>query len=294
MNIKLIKKNEKVYLELPAQFSTIDEIELFQLKDNFWFICSPLKKILESAQNQNQEKNQEKLVEKKLEKSEKKLSEPEKVVLRELLKIRFADRTPLKIEKLFSQEKQNVVRQLLKKGFVKIFYGKKYQKTGVYNIKDDIYPLINQEEEHASVTPYGEPQTKDAQIQKNMQKSAPQTTPSTAVLPTYSELLRNGWLILSNPRDAEQFSSDLKRIGVAQNIKGVRAFDGKFYIATNKFVHQAYEKIKSVMIGEKTEMHIDEIAAAINFEHEPTLVALNILAENGEISEKKRGLFCLV
>lgn len=265
----LIKKNGKTYVQLPAQFDIFDEIEIFQLRDNFWLISSPLEKNV-------QEKPIEKYVPNEIgKKIGKKLSDDEKLVLRELLKIRFADRTPLKIEKLFSPEKQNLVRQLLKKGFVQIFYGRKYQKTGVYNIKDDIYPLINQSEPKED---------------KIVQKIASRTQ---SVPLTYSELLKIGWLIISNPQNAELFSSELKKIGVAQNVKGVRAFDGRFYIATNKFLYFTYEKIKSIM-EKKTEMHIEEIVAATNLEPESVLVVLNILAESGEITERKKGLFCLV
>lgn len=274
MSIKIIKKNGKCYIELPGVFNTLNEVELFPLRGHFWLMSAPLNSKIElnsmgkgttcSVCIEN--------IKQTVKPFGKKLSPEENAVLQKLLQIKFADRTPLTIERLFSSEEKNIVRQLLKKGWIAIFYGKKYQKTGVYNIRDNIYPLITAITEKKPEKPLLQP------IQ-----------PKTSV-PTYSELAKNGWLVIANPYDAEQFSYELRKSGFVQNVKGVRAFDGKFYLATNKFLYTAHEKIKAIL---EKEMHLEEIASATKLEVEALLTVLNLLAENGEIIEKRKGLYCL-
>lgn len=269
MGIRLIKKNGKSYIQLPDEFNQLDEVDLFHLKENFWLVSPVLVK--EAKLETKEEKHEIK--------EEKKLSEAEKVVLHKLMKIRFADRTPSNIEKTFSADEKGTVRQLIKKGFVQVFYGKKYEKTGVYSISDEIYPFIGHDEAHPEQQQKGAPNQRDVTV-------------SQATPPAYSELAKTGWMIIPNPRDAEQFSFELKRSGLSQQVKGVRGFDGKFYVATNRFLYAAYEKIKSVL-EKKKEMLVEEIARASGIDADGVAVVMRILSESGEVIEKRRGLFCL-
>ncbi len=264
MEAKLIKKNGKCYVQLPDSFANLDEVELFQLKENFWLLSAPLG--TKPAAKPTAES--------------KTLTDAEKSVLQKLTKIRFADRTPSNIEKAFSPAEQETVRQLIKKGALQVFYGKKYEKTGVYNISDDVYPHIS----HGEIKQSAEPKT---------QKSQHLPPAARHAIPTYSQLSAAGWLVISNPRDAEQFTLDLKKAGLSQNVKGVRGFDGKFYVATTKFFYAAQQKIRTVMEKKKSGMLVEEIAVEASIEPEAAGVALRILAESGEAIEKKRGLFCL-
>ncbi len=267
MGVKLIKKNGKSYAQLPDSFNEIDEIELFQLRGNFWLLSAPLgAKTPEAAAAPPAPKSP--------------LSSEEKSVLQKLMKIRFADRTPPSIEKTFSGGEKETVRDLIKKGLLQVFYGKKYEKTGVYSISNEVYPLISHEESAPAAQP--------APAQQGVQPSKPAST----LPPSYSELNKAGWLIIPNPRDAEQFSFDLKRAGLSQNVKGVRGFDGRFYVATNKFLYSSYDKIKPVMEKKKA-LHLEEIAAEASMEPQAVSVIMHLLAESGEIIEKKRDLFCL-
>lgn len=254
MRVKILRKNGSSYIQLPEGFAA-EEVELFQLRDQFYLISPILQ----------QEKKAEKPKE-----EEKKLSEPEIAVLQKLMKIRFADRTPTHIEKSFSPLEQNVVRQLIKKNFIQVFFGKQYRKTGVYNISSEIYPYI---ERHISRQVAEKP-------------SAPPQPPA------YSELAKAGWLIISDLREAEQFSSQLKSSGFSANVKGIRGFDGRFYVATMRFLYSAYEKIKP-LLQKKKEMHLSEISQLSGLEPEAAMVVLHILSESGEIIEKKRDLYCL-
>lgn len=282
MKQKLIKKNGKCYVQLPDQFNSQDEIELFQLRDNFWLVSAQLG--IPAG---------EKTSEKASEKQGKKLSEQEMKVLKELMQIRFADRTPSNIEKTFSSEDKNIVKQLTKKGFIQVFYGKKYSKTGVYNISDEIYPMIGKP--IPSAEPKAETKKSVAEPRQYEEQRRPEAQHSNSVQappPAYYELVKAGWLIISNPKDAETFSYHIKNSGLSGNVKGVRGFDGKFYVATSTFLYSTYEKIKAPL-EKKKEMHLSELAQLANVEPEGASVILHLLAESGEIIEKKRDVFCL-
>lgn len=264
MIIKIIKKNKKSYIQLPEMFNQVEEVELFQLKDTFWLLSSvlkPLKKIEESEQEKK-----------------KRFSDEEGQVLQKLMKIKFVERTPLEVEKTFSKQEKIILQQLVKKGFVWIFYGKKYKKTGVYNISDAIYPLLQHE-------PY-------KTNQKDLNAKPENKETDIGVFPNYATLLQNGWLILSNSIEAEQFSLNLKRTGLAGNVRGVRGFDKRFYIATPAFIHSVSEKIKKILEAKKAGS-VEEIAQLSNLDAPAVSVVLHILCESGELVEKKRGLFCL-
>ncbi|VVB98337.1 Uncharacterised protein [uncultured archaeon] len=269
MNTKLLKKNGKFYIQLPEDFSPVEEVDILRLRDDLWLLAAPAR---QAARKPGEEKPAKP--------EGKKLTSAEKSVLHKLMKIRFADRTPSNIEKTFSGPEKETVRQLIKEGFLQVFYGKKYEKTGVYNISGDIYPLLSQED-----APTGAVQQAPAQAQQ-------QAPARSAVPPSYSELTKNGWMIIPNPRDAEQFSYDLKTSGLSSNVKGVRGFDGRFYVATNKLLYASYPKIKDVL-EKKKEMHLVEIASETGMEVDAASVIMHLLAESGEIIEKKRDLYCL-
>lgn len=304
-----MKKNNKTYLQLPDSFNALEEIELFQLKDNFWLISaapliSPTTQVTKEKINKTVE-----------ERFGKKLSNAEISVLKKLMKIRFAERTTNNVEKTFTALEKTIIRGLIKKDFVQIFHSKSY-KNGVYNIPNEIYPHLNQNQEKTeSEKPVQEQKIEEQEQKKEIQKlqirplskqpAAPIThseeTANAAKVPgqlpyapqlSYSELVKTGWMVVANSTDAEQFSFNLKKSGFSQNVKGIRGFDGKFYIATNKFLQTACEKIKS-SLEKKKERYLQEIADEINFEPDAVSVVLYLLAESGEVIEKRRGLFCL-
>ncbi|MFA5077586.1 MAG: hypothetical protein WC488_04125 [Candidatus Micrarchaeia archaeon] len=269
MNVKLIKKNGNSYLQLPEGFIECAEAELFHLREGFWLL---------SAGKMDKPRQPEQKAQPGL-----RLSQREIAVLRKLMGIRFADRTPSKVEKSFPKEDQEIVRQLIKKNVVQVFYGEKYKKTGVYNINNRLYDEIERAE--SSPAP---PSPRQAQQPPQEQKAFHPAQPFLR----YSELSKLGWMVISNPRDAEQFSFNLKNSGFSMNVKGVRGFDGRFYVATNAFVYAAYSKVQAVL-AKKSEMGLAEIAQLTGLEPEAVLVVLRILAESGEVLEKKRDLFCL-
>lgn len=244
MKLKLLKKDGKVFLELPKEFSNFEEVELFNLRDNFWLLTYNLDKVT---------KSDEKIV----------FTEEEFALLDKLSKIKFSLRTPEKVNSQLTEREKKLLNQLLQKKYINIFYGKKYKKTGVYNIADNVFPLL----------------LNKSSLEKE-QKSL-----------SLDDLKKSGWAIVEG-ENIVKLSKEIEKSNMQQFVKGIIGFDKKLYITTLQFFLQNKDKILSLL--EKEEKHVDEIAESLKLERNAALCLLKILAESGEVLEKKRDVFCKV
>ncbi|MBU0586124.1 hypothetical protein KJ780_01285, partial [Candidatus Micrarchaeota archaeon] len=118
MRVRLLKKENNLYLQLPNEFASLSEVEISQLKGQYWLLSPPIPENKTTIQNQPL-KNPQAVQSKKPE-----LSEAEDKILKKLLSIKFEQRTPTRIERTFSKFEKDVLRQLIKKGHIQVFYGK--------------------------------------------------------------------------------------------------------------------------------------------------------------------------
>src|SRR5512136_1479556 len=107
-----------------------EEVEMFQLRDGFYLLSVPL--------GQGGPRPREGGG----------VTDQEKAVLKKLLSIQFQKRTPAYVGKALSEGEKAVLDGLEKRGFVNVFRGDKY-KDGVYNISDNIYPVLSQNAKRA-------------------------------------------------------------------------------------------------------------------------------------------------
>ncbi len=253
--IRVIRRQEKGYIELPADLARNDEIELFQLRDGYYLVSLPLGQPQKAAAVQPKEQ----------------VSEEEKAVLRKLLSIRFENRVPAYVGKALTEQEKSVLGGLERRGLVNVFKGKKYV-DGVYNIADSIYPLLSQKEKAG---------LREAQPQAPAEAPPPQVN-------SIGLLNSRGYIIITDKREAyilsEQLNGQMKSGGVV----GVKGFDNKFYVVTRDYFTSASAKIASVL---KEEMDAPSVASAAKLDAEGCMAVLRLLAENGEIIEKKKGVF---
>jgi len=111
---RILKKDNKAYLELPQEMMEYDEAEVFQLKEGYLVVPVAVK-----------------------------VKEAELAVIRKLLDMKFESRTPSVIEKEFTEVERILLKELERKGLVNLFRGKKYPK-GIYNINADVYALLQE------------------------------------------------------------------------------------------------------------------------------------------------------
>jgi hypothetical protein len=173
------------------------------------------------------------------------------------------------VAKELSEQDMFVLRELERKGFVNVFKGQKY-KDGVDNISDSIYPLLSQ----SGQKPAG---------------AVPAAAPS---YPGVSSMLSTrGFIIINDKNEARSLSEQLASEMKSGAVVGVKGFDGKFYAVTRVYFTKTQAAIAAVM---KEPMDADSIAAATKLDPEGCRAVLRLMAENGDLIEKKRGIFAAV
>lgn len=182
------------------------------------------------------------------------IKESEIAILKKLLDIKFERRVPETIEKEFSEAEKLLLKELEKKQLVNLFKGKKYPE-GVYNINADVYSLIKSKEIRGP-----------------------------------SEFER-GYLTISDKEEAvrisKKYSSEMRN----GEIIGIKGFDGKFYVVTKAFFEKSQKLILAALIGN---MSMNEIAENSNIEIDGCNAVVRIMAENGDILEKKKGVYAAI
>ena len=237
---RILKQNNKAYLELPEGLGDEDEIEVFQLKEGYYL----LSRATDSRTT---------------------INEIEKSVLRKLNEIRFENRTPEHVNKVMTETEKLILKELGKRGFVNIFKGKKY-RNGVFSISDKVYPLLRE---------------KGTSVAKT---AAPQKAPAGPL----GILQTRGFLILNDRNEATRISQKLSQEIKRGEIFGTKGFDGKFYAVAKPYLEDSQKKINAVLNGD---MDADSIAKSTKLDLEGCTAVLRLMSENGEILEKKKGLF---
>jgi hypothetical protein len=110
--------------------------------------------------------------------------------------------------------------------------------------------------------------------------------------PAKQELEERGFTIIQNEVEAKALSvaleSDIKRGAV----RGVRGFDKKYYIVAQDYLQELTPKIRKILA--ERPLAVGAIAAAAKADADGALAVLYVLKEEGEVIEKKRGIFALV
>ena len=245
----------------------VQELELFALKDGYYLLTVPLG--LPIGQQTQKQKGA--------------ISEMERAVMNKLLAIRFEKRTPDYVAKALSEREKEVLKALEQRGFVNVFKGDKY-KDGVYNIRDSIYPLLSQKQDA----------TKEAGPERRAGNEAERPAPprsSPQPGGAFSVLNSKGFIIVQDKREAMMLSEQMVVQMKKGEVVGVKGFDGRFYIVTRDYLAEACKKINAVL---KEDMDAPSIASAAKLDPDGCVAALRLMAENGDVIERKRGVFAPV
>ena len=208
MRVRVIKRQNNSYLELPQDLSNHEEIELFPLKPGYYLLSLPLGQEESKPINSDQ------------------ISDAESAVLTKLLSIRFEQRVPAYVNKVLGKDEKPVLTELERKGLVNVFKSTKY-KDGVYNISDRAY-LLAQKGRQAP--------------------SKPQDTPIQASPNDLSHLLKTqGFIVINDKNQARMLSESLSPEMKNGAVAGVKGFDGKFYVVTRSYLNQSQIAISKAL-----------------------------------------------
>jgi len=106
--------------------------------------------------------------------------------------------------------------------------------------------------------------------------------------PLLEELFEKGFLILENEADANSLNEELKEEGKEDLVRGVRGFDKKYYILTLKKLNEIKPKFEKALESEKI---ISKIAEKLKTSEEFCQAMLEVMREDGEVIEKKKGVY---
>ncbi len=101
-------------------------------------------------------------------------------------------------------------------------------------------------------------------------------------------LTKDGFVVLEE-NAAKSASSALESQIKAGNIVGVRGFDKKYYIVSKWFFEQTSAKMREVATD--AELAISDIAKLSNISESAATAVLQVMKENGDILERKKGFF---
>ncbi|HNT60861.1 MAG TPA: hypothetical protein PKJ97_02685, partial [Candidatus Bilamarchaeaceae archaeon] len=178
----------------------------------------------------------------------------ERRVLEKLAAIRFEKRAPALLKELSRLEREALM-SLEKKGAVTLIKSRKYP-NGVYNIQKEFYPQRNG---------------------GNAQAAAP--APPAAEME--KQLFRDGYLVVSEQRQAQELSDLLQKQRGA--ITGLKSFDGKYYVVTK--AHMA-KVVKALSKCREEDVDPKAVGAVEGMHPDGITAVLKILAEGGEYIEK--------
>ncbi|MDO8554462.1 MAG: hypothetical protein Q7S22_06655 [Candidatus Micrarchaeota archaeon] len=262
METRIIRKEDKCYIELPAEFLAVETAELFKLKEGYYLVTNQLREIKQSQADKVTPTNY--------------LSQEEKLLLKKMLGIRFEKRTPPGVGELINSSENEILKKLMQKGIVTIYKSAKYP-DGVYNIIDRAYDALKEQ-----------PSGQIAQ-QKEDSRKTPET--KNADYANYVALNTTGYMIIDDNKQAFAFSESMKRLGKANDMVGIKGFDNKFYVATKKYIIKVSTMIKEHM---KDDIDVPTLSQKCKVETDGCRAVLKIMAEQGETVEKRRDVFGLI
>ncbi len=262
MRARLIKKDGRIYVELPPEFAQESEVELFQLRDGYYLLSLPLSVKQTESMVQKTELTAV-------------LRQNEKQLLEKLLLIRFNQRTPKHLDRLLTSEEKKLLKTLFERRYVSIFSSNKYP-DGVYNISDKIYPLLR--------TSLRSSVGRTQAFQQLEATKAEEISDD----PFYNQLKKQGFAVLPEYSHTSELLRKQVRAG---DIIGVRSFDGKTYAVAREYFSRLANIIRSRL---KKESGVEDIARLCKFPPDGCRAVLAIMAERGEVLERKKNVFALV
>ncbi len=106
--------------------------------------------------------------------------------------------------------------------------------------------------------------------------------------PLYSELFEKGFLVLEKESEVNALNEELREKEKTDQVIGVRGFDKKYYIITLKKLREIKPKFEKALESEKV---LSKLAEELKTSEELCKTILEVMKENGEVIEKKKGIY---
>lgn len=210
-------------------------------------------------------------------------SQEEISVLRKIDMIRYENRTQENTMKILDEQEKRVFQRLIANGTVKKFKGK--EGKDLYSISKMIYdrfvmrkPQAAGAQERAASQPRVQPAVKSAAGPEDQD---------------ISELQKNGYLVLQTEAEASRVSLLLEQSIRHGQVLGTRSFNKnrEFYILLRSY----FDMHAQGMLRKLREKgyRVQDLAKELGISEEGARGVLYLLAESGDVMEKKKELFVI-
>lgn len=307
MKAKIKQKSDGFALTLPSSLNLADneELEVIMLQDGLFMLAKEgvLDNLREDKKERaGQEKSKEEKTQQKQQALEKKhlLSRAEVDVLKKISAIRFEERTVPFVMKQISPVEKKLLDGLVERKIIEVYVDKKYP-NGVYNLSERLFRFLSnsrylekdEKEKKSSTQSIQSTAPKQPQA-KQAGKAAPDFASTAreqkAPLNTIEHLQKYGYMILNDENEARALMDKIQQMQKSEGVRGIRGFDKKYYVLRRSFLSQHQAKI----IGRlnRGDTSIDELSEELKIEPDAIKVILEILADDGEVLEKRKGIWC--
>ncbi len=193
----------------------------------------------------------------------------------------FKERVEGNFEDLLKKEDLEIFKEMLKdKEIITFKQSEKYKKA--------IY-VVN--EKYSPVAVENKPVLENKSIQETKAKVLGNTTEENADL-IIKEFIKKKYVIIKTQLAADKFSKDFYIKFKNNEIKGMKSFEGSFYVVDVKLYEKTRERILSSNFQKN--FSIEELSEKLNYEIELLRIAIEFIKEEGLIIEKKKNIYCLI
>ncbi|MGC9204813.1 MAG: hypothetical protein ACP5FN_00835 [Candidatus Micrarchaeia archaeon] len=286
------QKNGKYIIYLPFEVITAlnlkeeDELDFFKFGSNAFImakksdIANLLSRNAPAAQEQKPEQ-------------ENGLSAIEIEVLKKLDTLRYNMRSKQNVERILSENERIVLNGLVRKKIV-ILYAKDPSKPPLYSISKEFYDKFLMRKKTYAGAETAKTQTADMTQHFNIDKINVGKELENKYGIEHEDvktLESKGFVVLQTEAEAASLSLALEDSIKQGLVLGTRAFNKKFYIVLRSF----FDKYSGSIIKElrSSDLRATDLARKIGIDEEGVRGILYLLAESGDVSEKRKDLFTL-
>ncbi len=278
--VKIYKHNNKLVIYLPFEvtealkLSESDEVDFFRYNVSSFLFAK--------------KSDIAKLLSRRNEVPAGRFSTEELDVLKKLDTFRYGDRTEENVKKKLSDVELPVLKSLISKKAVELYQSKK-SSVPVYSIQREVYDnfLMRKKPQQQQSAQYRVQQSaQQTPVQHAAFQAIKESIPGNA---NVKKLEEQGFIVLPTEAEASSLSLALEESIRQGLVLGTRAFNKKFYIVLRSFFDRYSGKIIESLSGGKD--RIDEISTAIGISEDAARAILYLLAENGDVSERRKDQF---
>lgn len=174
------------------------------------------------------------------------------------------------------------------KGRDLVFYSSKKYPKGVYGLSQEAY-LLATADLHRAQAPVVLPAALPGKLPA---ASGVEKVSEMASLTWEEHLVKYGYVVIESEGVAREASAKLEAELKSGAVLGTRGFDRKYYVAVKAFYSEWGAKARKLL--KEGDATVDAVSGKLGMSEVAARVEMELMREQGEIIEKKKGVYSLV